>query len=361
MGSSHPRRAMILAAGAGKRLRPLTTVFAKPALPVLGRPLIEYWFRALARQGIREVVVNLHHRPETLEASLERASRKLRLHRSVESELLGTAGGLKNVERFFDEGAFLLLNGDTLIDFDVSWLAKVHEAAGGKATLLLRKRPGGTSYSGIPIDDDGRILGIERRDGSAPLMFAGVWLLEPTVLGYLSSEPRGLEDELLPRLIEEGSAFGAVSDGAWITIDTPKRYWEACLRIARDGLFEADWEARRRPIEVLNGARAGVFAGGDARVEEGVGFSGMVILGARCHVKRGARLENVVCWDDVSIGADVTLSDTVVTHGVALPRGIEMKDKVILKLGADRSDLRRREIQDGLVVAELKTGRAPSL
>jgi mannose-1-phosphate guanylyltransferase len=353
---------MILAAGFGKRLRPLTTYYAKPALPLLGRPMIEYALRAIARQGIRDVVVNLHHRPETLEPALARASETLSIHRSLETEILGTAGGLKKAAKLLGQGVFLLLNGDTLCDFDLPKMSEVHARSKARATLLLRPRPAGGGYSGIRIGSRREILGIERsRDGSAELMFAGVWLLDSSVLELLSGAPRGLEEELLPRLIEEKSAFASVQDGRWITIDTPRRYWEASLTMVRDRILEEEWAARRRPHAVVDGASARVLAGADTRVAEGVRFRGTVILGARCHVAHGAKLENVVCWDDASIPSGASLGNCIVTDGVVLPSDCELKDKVILKLGPDRSGLRRREIQDDLVVAELKSGRTATL
>ena len=362
MSSKLPHRAMVLAAGFGKRLRPLTTYYAKPALPLLGRPMIEYTLRRIARQGIRDVVVNLHHRPETLEPSLERASETLSVHRSLETEILGTAGGLKKAAKLLGQGVFLLLNGDTLCDFDLQQMSEVHARSKAKATLLLRPRPAGGSYSGIRVGSRGKILGIERgREGSAELMFAGVWLLDSSVIELLSGAPGGLEEELLPRLIEENSAFGSVSDGRWITIDTPRRYWEASLTMVRDRIFEEEWAVRRRPHAVVDGASARVLAGVDTRVEEGVRFRGTVILGARCHVAHGAKLENVVCWDDASIPSGASLGNCVVTDGVVLPSECELKDKVVLKLGSDRSGVRRREIQDDLVVAELKSGRTATL
>lgn len=357
-----PERAMVLAAGYGKRLRPLTTYYAKPALPLLGRPLIEYTLRRLVRQGVREVVVNLHHRPETLEPILARAPEELTVHRSFESRILGTAGGLKQAEGHLRSGPFLLLNGDTLSEYDLPKMCEVHQRTKAKATLLLRPRPAGGTYSGIQVGRRFEIRGIERsREGKAELMFAGVWLLDPSVLAFLSGEPRGLEEELLPRLIAEKRAFGAVSEGRWITIDTPRRYWEASLIMVRDRIFEEDWAVRRRPHAVVEGASARVLTGSDSRVEEGVRFRGTVILGARCHVAHGAKLENAVCWDDASIPSGTAIANSVVTDGVALPTGAELKDKVILKLGSDRSGLRRREIQDDLVVVELKSGRTASL
>lgn len=361
MSSDDVRRAMILAAGLGKRLRPLTSYFAKPSLPLLGRPLIEFQLRKLRREGIDEVVVNLHHRPETLSRSLDEAAAECRIHRLVEGSLLGTAGGLKNAANFLGDGPFLLVNGDTLAEFDLSRLAREHRESRAKATLLLRAKPAGASYSGIRLGDGRRVLAVEPKDSAAEWMFAGVWLLDPSVLDVLSGEPAGLEEELLPGLIREGAAVGSIASGAWLTVDTPRRYWESSLAAARDGLFEEDWAVRSRPIEVVDGTPALVLAGPDTRIDEGVRFRGAVVLGARCRVSRGARLENVVLWDDVDISSGVTLSNSVVTHGVSLPEGASLEDKVILKLGPDRSGLRRREIRDGLVVAELKSGRTSSL
>jgi mannose-1-phosphate guanylyltransferase len=356
---------MVLAAGFGKRLRPLTTYYAKPALPLLGKPMIEYTLRRLARQGISDVVVNLHHRPETLEPSLERATDAISVHRSLESEILGTAGGLKKAANLLGDGVFLLLNGDTLSDFDLPKMSEVHARSKARATLLLRPRPAGGGYSGIRVGSGGEILSIERgreaSERSAELMFAGVWLLDSSVIELLSGEPGGLEEELLPRLIEEKSAFASVQDGRWITVDTPRRYWESSLTMVRDRIFEEEWAVRRRPHAVVEGASARVLAGTDTRVEEGVRFRGTVILGARCHVAHGVKLENVVCWDGVSIHAGASIGNCVVTHGVVVPSESELKDKVILKLGPDRSGLRRREIQDDLVVAELKSGRTATL
>jgi NDP-sugar pyrophosphorylase family protein len=355
---------MVLAAGFGKRLRPLSTYYAKPALPLLGRPMIDYTLRSLARQGIRDVVVNLHHRPETLEPIFERASETIAIRRSLETAILGTAGGLKKAAPLLGQETFLLVNGDTLCDFDLPKMAEAHARSKAKATLLLRPRPAGGGYSGIRVGSRGEVLGIERgREAgeSADLMFAGVWLLDPSVFELLSGEPRGLEEEMLPRLIEEKRAFGSVQDGRWITIDTPRRYWEASLTMVRDRIFEEEWAVRRRPHAVVEGASARVLVGTDTRVEEGVRFRGTVILGARCHVAHGVKLENVVCWDGVSILSGASIGNCVVTDGVVVPSETELKDKVILKLGPDRSGLRRREIQDDLVVAELKSGRTATL
>lgn len=363
------RKAMVLAAGVGKRLRPLTVQTAKPALPLMGRPLIDYILRRLSRAGLSDVVVNLHHHPHTVMPSFDRAPAELTIHRSLETELLGTAGGLAKVAcHLSSEREFLLLNADTLVDFDLDELVRVHRDSQALATLLLRPRPSASTYSMVHVGAGGRIekisagsVGSKGRDSNArddvEWMFAGVWVLSPKVFSYLSGSPGGLEKQLLPRLIQEGAAFGCQQEASWITIDTPSRYLEACLSMARERLFEEDWN-----VEALTQRpEAMAWAGVEARVASGAGLRGGVVLGERCRVGKNARLERVVCWDDVEIPARVALENCIVTKNVKLRAGMELKDRIVMVAGDDTSELRKREIRDGLVIASLGSGRARGL
>lgn len=354
------RHAMVLAAGYGRRLRPLTVYFAKPSIPVLGRPILEYTLRGLRRRSISEVFVNLHHRPERLEPLLDRCSEGLVIHRSYEPELLGTAGGLKRLESELGGEPFLLVNGDTLVDLDLERLEEHHRQSGAEATLLLRTKPGGTSYSSVRVDEEGWIRAVEKGHLESDLMFAGVWLLSPSVFRYLSGRPAGLETELLPRLIERKAALGSVQESPWITIDTPERYWMASLVMARGGLFEEDWLVRRRPLEVVGRSAARLLTGEATDVAKSARIRGGVVLGAGCSVGPKATLQNVVAWDDVHVPAGASLVDVVLTHGVRLEEGAALEGKVVMRYeGSD--ELRKREIRDGLVIASLRRSRSPEI
>ena len=151
-------KAMILAAGQGKRLWPLTSSVAKSALPLLGRPLVEYVLRSLKRSGFRQVVVNLHHQFESVESSLRRAPQELVVHRSLEPQLLGTAGGLKRAAQYFEnDKTFLLVNADTLVGVDINQIVRAHYDSNAVATLLLRPKVPGDRYSEIVLDESGFI------------------------------------------------------------------------------------------------------------------------------------------------------------------------------------------------------------
>ena len=356
------KKAMVLAAGFGKRLRPLSVHTAKPALPLMGRPVIEYILRRLARAGVREAVVNLHHHLETVTPSLERAPAELTIHRSVEAELLGTAGGLKRVEcHFASEDAFLLLNADTLVDFDMDAMMRVHQDSGALATLLLRPKPSASPYSAVDVGADGHISSIVTRGNGGgsdgEWMFAGVWILSPKILERLSVAPGGLEKELLPGLIADRVAYACPQDPNWITIDTPRRYWGACLTMARDRLFEDDWN-----VELVSDYQpAQVWAGAGTRIERGVDFHGDVVLGAGCHIARGAHIEHAICWDRVDVPQGTRLENCVITEGVRLRAGMELTDRLVMRVAGDESELRKREIRDELLIANLRSGRTRGL
>lgn len=352
------RKAMVLAAGFGKRLRPLSVGCAKPAFPLMGRPLIEYIFRRLARAGLSEVVVNLHHHQDTVTPSLERAPKELTIHQSIEAELLGTAGGLKKVEcHFASEDAFLLLNADTLVDFDLDTMMRVHRDSGALATLLLRPKPPRSPYSTVRVEANGQIDSIARGGSDGEWMFAGVWILSPKILERLSVAPGGLEKELLPGLIAERAAYASPQKPNWITIDTPTRYWSACLMMARERLFEDDWS-----VELVSGCgSANVWAGAGTRIEAGVEFHGDVVLGAGCYIGRGARIERTICWDQVDVPRGTRLDNCVITEGVRLRPEMELADRLVMRVAGDGSELRKRELVDGLLVAKLRSERMRGL
>ena len=161
-------KAMVLAAGLGLRMRPLTLLRAKPVLPVLNRPLLDWTMARLARAGVRDVVVNLHHLPETVTAVLGSGRRfGLRIRYSREQTILGTGGGPRAVRELFGDEPLLLVNGDVLFDLDLRRLLAVHRASGARATLALRPNPVPYAYSPVVSDRKGRILSIAGRPAAA--------------------------------------------------------------------------------------------------------------------------------------------------------------------------------------------------
>ncbi|MEW6324494.1 MAG: nucleotidyltransferase family protein, partial [Nitrospirota bacterium] len=184
-------KAMILAAGLATRLRPLTNDLPKALLPVAGRPLIHYTLLLLKRYGITDVIINLHHQGKKIADSLgDGAELGMRIRYSWEPAILGTGGGIKHAGEFLAGGAFLLINGDILIDLNLDKLAEYHHRRKATVSMVLRADPDAAAYGAIEIDEQDRVRRILGRGSQTggPLrqyMFTGTHILEPSVLEWI--------------------------------------------------------------------------------------------------------------------------------------------------------------------------------
>jgi NDP-sugar pyrophosphorylase family protein len=232
-------KAMVLAAGQGQRLRPLTDSVPKALVPVAGRPMIEYPLLLLRHYGIREIIINLHHFGDQIEAYLGDGKKfGVEIIYSKEPELLDTGGGLLKAKPFFERGTFIVINTDVMIDLPLAELIAFHKKAQATATLVLRPDPNADRFGSMEIDSEGRIyrfLNARRQAGvSAPgrkLMFTGVQILEPRVFDYMHGEsaPRkfGTTTDTYPRMLVEGEPlYGFCFEGLWQDLGTPQRIKE---------------------------------------------------------------------------------------------------------------------------------------
>lgn len=222
---------MVLAAGLGTRLRPLTNDRPKALVEVGGRPLIEWNLELLARFGITEVVVNLHYHGDALRRALGDGSRLgLRIQYSPEEPLLDTGGGVKHAQAFLAGGDFLVMNSDTIVDLALDRVIARHRATGAAATLVLRRDPEQARYGEIEIDDDDRIrrfLGVPAAV-AMPLrafMFAGVHVMSARVFDFMPADGSvfSLTRDTYPAMLAGGAPLhGFPFDGFWRVIDTPE-------------------------------------------------------------------------------------------------------------------------------------------
>lgn len=224
-------RAMILAAGLGTRLRPMTNAIPKPLLPVAGTPLIVWNLLLLKRHGFHEVVINLHHLGPMIQQALGDGSRYgMRIIYSQEPVILGTGGGIKQAEPHFSGEPVLVLNGDTLFELDLDALCAFHRRREAVATLVLRKDPEAERWGLVEVGPDQRILRITGRgitipQPTKPRMFAGVHILHPRLLREV---PKGVASTIIDpyvAAIQRGEAvLGYDFEGYWSDVGTPERY-----------------------------------------------------------------------------------------------------------------------------------------
>lgn len=230
-------RAMLLAAGQGTRLRSLTDHLPKPMLPVGSRPLLEYTILRLARYGVREIAINLHHCPDVVEQYFGDGSRYgLHIEYSFEPQLLGTAGAVKKMSSFFQGEPFLLLYGDNLTTCDLDRLISLHQEQASIATIALFWKDDVSPHSAVELQSDARITRFVEKprpqDAPSHWISAGVNVLEPQVLDYIPTDrPSDFGFDIFPSLLAHGERlygyYMSQDEGLW-WIDTPEHYWRIC-------------------------------------------------------------------------------------------------------------------------------------
>ena len=230
-------KAMILAAGEGTRLRPLTEHCPKPMLPIGGRPLLEYLLKLLRSHGVKEVAINLHHRPETVTSHFgDGSALGMRIVYSHEEELLGTAGALRRMAPFLDD-TFLVLCGDVLTNADFTSLAEFHRWRSAVATTALHRVEDPSRAGLVDASPDGRIFRFEEKPPRSRrftnLACAGLYVFEPSILNEIPEDrPSDLGHDLIPRLIDKGlPVYGLEGVGHVLDIGSPERYALAQLML----------------------------------------------------------------------------------------------------------------------------------
>jgi len=329
-------RAMILAAGLGTRLRPLTYVMPKPVAPVLNKPIVAWIAELLARHGFDQVVTNLSYLPEQIREVLgDGSSFGLRISYSEEPEPLGTAGGVGKVRDFLGETeSFLIISGDALTTIDLSAMREAHEAHVERGAILTiaTKRVEDTSQFGVVITgDDGRVQGFQEKpepsEALSDLANCGIYMFKSEIFDHFpppdqrspagdDDQPPGFVDwamDIFPALLEGDIPFYSHEiDAYWNDIGSVGEFVQGNL----DALEGAVGIEPPAPA-----VKEGVYAGEGCDLD-GVKVKPPLLIGSGCHVGIGADLHGpVVVGDGCRLGADAMLRDCVVLPGAEIPAG----------------------------------------
>lgn len=316
----NPTRAMVLAAGLGTRMRPLTRLRPKPALPVLNRPLIAHVLAHLASHGVTRAVINTHSLPQILEQAAARwAPDGMEISFSHEMEILGTAGGLGQAARHFRDATFYLMNSDSVSDVDLAQAAEAHRASGRRATLVVRPHDAAEGYRPVEVAREPgpapRLASIAggRWGHGEPRTFTGVHVIEPAVLDSIpAGRASDINAEVYPGLLDaDRESVGAwLHTGWWFEAGSPARYLRLNMEMLR--------RSGRRSV-----FGPGFFVDEEARVDCAVVGEGSRLLG-------GAVVSGSVLWENVTVGERTTVRDCVITEGVSIPAGGEWHDAILM-------------------------------
>lgn len=227
-------KAMLLAAGLGTRLRPLTEKTPKALLIVNGRPLIYYSLRLLQKHGIKDVVINLHYLGELIQQELGGGAKfGLKIHYSWEPRILGTGGGVKKASRYFEEKSFLVLNSDVLIDLDLKALHRYHKKKKAAATMVVRDQGKESKFTPVWVGRNDRIAGIggeaPAKLGIHPMMYTGVQYLEQNFVERLPDDHEAciIREGYQPAIADGEKIVGFPYAGYWNDLGTLDRLRQA--------------------------------------------------------------------------------------------------------------------------------------
>jgi mannose-1-phosphate guanylyltransferase len=323
-------RAMVLAAGLGTRLRPLTYQISKPMVPVLDRPVMEHILDLLARHSFFEVIANLHYFPDPIR---EHFGSQIAYH--YEPELLGTAGGVRACSEFLGEGSFLVISGDALTDIDLSTMQARHEQAGGIATLAVKRVPDTREFGVVLHDRDGRVTGFQEKPEPAEALSdlgnCGIYMFRAEIFEHFPARPFvDWAQDVFPALLAGDVPF-------YIHELATSEYWNDIGSLAelRKGTFDAlggelalqvDGSQLRPGVTVAGSAplpqdadvEAPVWIGRDARIGEGVRLMGPVVLGEGTRVGDGAQLRSSIVFPGSEIAPGTILIDAIYGQGEIL-------------------------------------------
>jgi NDP-sugar pyrophosphorylase family protein len=305
-------RAMILAAGFGTRLFPLTVDRTKPAIPFLGKPLVGYVAEYLSGFGFDEIIVNLHHQPESVKQALGDGSDfGVRIHYTLEQPaILGTAGALWNARDFLEDETFLVINGKIITDIDLAAALGMHKDSGALATMVLKENPshekftiinteGGfvTGFGGFPepIFED-EALNPKTYTQTPPLMYTGIQILEPAVFDYI---PPGVESDIISVFYRPAMARGEriaahVTPGNWRELSTIQRYLDISLAVLRESNND-------------------------------------VSIGKNADIALTAIVRDSILWDDVTIEPGAFIERAILGDGVYIRAGETIKNAAVVR------------------------------
>lgn len=320
-------KAMVLAAGLGTRLRPITRAIPKPMVPVLNRPVMDHIVRLLARQGFNDVIANLYWFPETIQGHFGDGSDfGVNLSYSHEDALYGTAGGVRAAADFFD-GPFVVISGDALTDIDLVAMRKFHESHDGIATIAAKPVPDTSGFGVVITDGDSRVQGFQEKpepaEALSDLANCGIYMFDPEIFEFFpgpgesglaeDGDPPGFADwavDVFPALLDAGVPFYAHSfDSYWNDIGTIAELIQGNF----DGL------AGEVELEVTVPEREPGIWVGECEGLEGVSIEGPVLIGDGCRF--GGKVELIgpaVIGPDCELGDHSGVRETVLLRGSGL-------------------------------------------
>lgn len=338
-------RAMLLSAGLGTRLRPLTYKVAKPMISVVNTPSISYPLNSLKKTGVREVAINLYHQASQVKEYLGKGEKfNMELLYSEEKHLLGTAGGLKKMEAYFKD-TFLVLSADGITSFDLSKAVQFHRQKKALATVILKGVGERFKYGVVQRDEENQITQFVEKpdwgDAFSSEVNTGIYIFEPEIFSYIpSGQFYDFGKQVFPFLVRERKkVYGYLMDDYWADIGNLQDYrkvqkdilkGETGTQISGKQSRKGIWIGEDTKVSESAILEPPIVIGNNCRIEARVKIGKYTTLGHRVTVKRESCLKGCILWNDVLVGEKVHLYDCILGHFACIPSGFSMSKGVVV-------------------------------
>ncbi len=339
-------RAVLMAGGAGTRLRPLTCELPKPMVPIVNQPIAAHIIHLLKRHNIKEIIATLHYLPDAMrDFFLDGSEYGVQMTYAVEDEHpLGTAGCVKNIEELLSD-TFLVISGDSITDFDLTAAIAFHQAKKSKATLILTRVINPLEFGVVITDDDQRIQRFLEKPSTSEVFSdtvnTGTYILEPEVLEYLPpNEECDFSKDLFPLLLQKKEPiYGYVAEGYWCDVGNLEAYREAqydaleqkvTLEFTETQTKEAIWIGENTFIDQTAHLIPPVVIGDNCHIGPDTRLEAGTILGDNVTIGAGAELNRTVVWNSVLIGDESVLSACVVGRGCRIERRVKVLEGAVI-------------------------------
>jgi NDP-sugar pyrophosphorylase family protein len=329
-------KAMVLAAGFGKRLQPLTRTLPKPMFPVLGRPLLSHTFDLLQSAGIDDIAVNIHHLPNSIINYFEKENPPpFNLHFSTEEHILGTAGGIKKMQGFLEDGPFITINSDIITDIDLNKVINFHKNNNSKLTLVVRQDISPEQYDSIEICENGRIVhfigasSMNIPENTTRVMFTGIQIMEPDIFARIpEGQFCGTTEDIFPQMIQDDvPIYGYLHEGYWNDMGNRESY----LQVNTDALNKKVTLKKASAYQSNSpSVISPALVGPNCRISKDSKIGSHSVIGPNCIIESGTVIENSILWGGVTVGAGTTIKRSVIAQNKTIGGGKNIIDQSII-------------------------------
>lgn len=366
------KKAMVMAAGVGSRLDPLTQSSPKPLIPVANIPIMEIILKHIKSYGINDVIANTHFLAEPIHQKFTNNNLGINFEYVYEETLSGTAGGVKKCEHFFDD-TFIVISGDALTDINIDNLVKQHKESGALATMALREVPMSEvpHFGVVVVDRNSKVIEFQEKppieQAKSNLVNTGIYVFEKRIFDYIPANTfYDFAKNVFPAMMENNELLCAhIIEEYWSDIGTLNQYKLSTSDIldkkVNIGIAHPEsaygWHSDKATVSPAAIFKGKAIIDDGSKIQDSVEFYGNSVIGKNCLIEQGAKIKDSIMWNNISVGQSSRLIDCIVANNVKIGKNCVISEDCVIGEGCIIGDNQKLEpntkLAPGMILKEL--------